>query len=1193
MEGARLGPYQIDRELGSGGMGKVYAATVAERAPGLTVGDRVALKVVHQHLLEAPRFFKRFMREAELGRSIEHENVVRTHECDQVFAGGRPHAFLVMEYVEGQTLADRGRELELVPEELCRHVAREVCKGLAAIHAAGVVHRDLKPENVLITEDHVVKVMDLGVARLADEQIRLSQSGAFVGSAEYAAPEQFEAGDDVDHRCDLHALGLVLYELSCGQHPYRADGFRPVMKRVCEETPRKVGEINPQLSAFFEELVHTLLEKRRDDRFQSAGELLGVLEEGERSEWWRERARRLQATTKRPLRRIRIPRETAVYGREKELARLTALYERAKAGDGQVVLIEGEAGIGKSRLVDELITRLQSSGEDLNFLFGSYPPGGAATASGAFSSAFREQMGEAGAATYLPQTPLLVPAFEALLRGDVAPTGVEPLTKDSLVTCFVQATRVLGAERPTVILIDDLHFAPEEARSLFAALAIALPGHRVLLVGTTRPGVEGDWRGNLSRYDHVHPMQLERLFPKDLADLLADSFGSQQLAHAIGMQIVVKSDGNPFFAFEIIRGLREGQFITQKDDGTWASTRVIDDIAIPSSVLDLVNARVADLTEEERDLLDIAACWGYEFDPVLIAAVVGLGPIPALKRFGQIERQHRLARSVGRNYVFDHHQVQEALYGKLNEQLREHYHAALATALETRTKAAEKDIEELAGALCVDLCEHFLKGARGESALRYLPAALSHLRKGYLNAQVIDLTERALAVPGLLTGPERARSYLQLADALNALARRARQEECAREAERLAEAADDDDLRARAGLAIGNLLWHTSRHEEAETAARHGLELARACGDREIEARATALLGNVFLSQDRVAEAQRHHERCLALCREIEFRKGESVATGNLGAVLQAQGRHAEALEHLQRRLAIAREEGNRRGEAIATGNLGVVLHSEGRLEEAREHNERRLALCREIGDRLGEAIATGNLGVVLSSLGRLEEAQEHQERSLALSREIGNRSSAASAQHNLGQVLRELGEREGSDERLLSCLALCEQIGQRRGKARTHLALGSLRAARSRDEGRGGEGGRESLLAALNVAQANGFSGAEVLARCELALLAGEDPQDALAAYTEHDERLRSGDRREARLLLFRATGAREHLAEAKRLLDAALANVPEEHRGAMRRNVRVNREILAAWASESGEPSGDDEPHGTESVTRVVPRE
>jgi serine/threonine protein kinase/tetratricopeptide (TPR) repeat protein len=1161
-------------------MGQVFAATVAGRALGLSEGDRVALKVVHPHLLQTEGFFKRFMREASIGQSIQHDNVVRTYDCDQVFAGDRPHAFLVMEYVEGQTLSQLRNELDVVPEELCRHVAREICRGLSAIHEVGIVHRDLKPENVLITPDHVVKVMDLGVARLADEQMRLSQSGAFVGSVEYAAPEQFDGGD-VDHRCDLHALGILLYELSCGQHPYRGDDFRGVMKRVCEAEPRRAGEINPQLSPFFEEVVHTLLAKSRDDRFASADELLGILGAGEDSEWWAERARALRATTKRPLRRIRIPRETAVYGRGKELEKLRRLFDLAHDGDGQVVLLEGEAGIGKSRLVDELISRLQADGEDLNFLFGSYPPGGAASAAGAFSTAFREQFGDEGTGAYLPDTPLLVPAFEAVLRGDSAPSGAEPLTQDSLVTCFVQASRVLASERPTIILIDDLHFAPEEARSLFSALAMALPGHRVLLIGTMRPGVEGDWRGNLQRFEYVTQMHVERLFPKDLIELLRDSFKSDALAATLSAQVAMKSDGNPFFAFEIIRGLREGQFITQKDDGTWVSTQIIDEIQIPSSVLDLVNARVADLSEDERNLLDVACCWGFEFDPVVVGEVLGMARIPLLRSLGQIERRHRLVRASGRRYVFDHHQVQEALYGSLSELLREEYHGALAEALEARTKAAEKDPDELDGALCVDLCEHYLMGARGEDALRYLPAAQAHLTKGYLHAQVVALTERALAVPDLLTGMERAKTLLRLASALDPMGRRARQEECAREAEKLADEANDDELRVKTAMSLGLVLYRTARHEEAAAVYRRAMDIAVARGDQRAEAAAVGNLGGVFQSLGRLAEAREHHERQLAISREIGDQRGEVSATGSLGNVLLGQGRLSEAQAHYERALRLSREIGDRRFEAISTGNLGTVLGSLGRWPEAREQTERAYALSREIGYRQGEAIAANNLGKVAYCLGRLSEAREHWERYLLLSREIGYRQGAVIAQSNLGLLLCELGEHAGGEEQLLTCLAECEEIGYRYLEASAHLSLGALRV------GAGNlEAGRESFALARSVAREVGRAGVETLARCELALLPGGDSADAVSAFTEHEDRLAADDRREARLLLWRATGDRAHLEDARRLLDEAMADVPEEGHESMVTNLRVNREIMAAWRAESG---GDDDAPPSESVTKA----
>ncbi|MHC4861535.1 MAG: serine/threonine protein kinase, partial [Planctomycetota bacterium] len=132
-----LGAYRIEYKLGSGGMGTVYLAEVAKATAGLEAGARVALKVIHPHLLETEGFFKRFLREAEIGKAVRHPNVVRTYDVDALTIDEDHHHFLVMEYVEGVTLRALQDDLELVPEELCRHIGREVARGLCAIHEAG------------------------------------------------------------------------------------------------------------------------------------------------------------------------------------------------------------------------------------------------------------------------------------------------------------------------------------------------------------------------------------------------------------------------------------------------------------------------------------------------------------------------------------------------------------------------------------------------------------------------------------------------------------------------------------------------------------------------------------------------------------------------------------------------------------------------------------------------------------------------------------------------------------------------------------------------------------------------------------------------------------------------------------------------------------------------------------------------
>jgi tetratricopeptide (TPR) repeat protein len=1178
-------------------MGTVYLAEAPD-------GTRVALKVLHPHLHATAGFFERFRREGSVGRRIQHRNVVRTLDVGVGDVGGESRHFLVMEHVAGRTLREILDELGPLPEALCVHIAREAACGLAAIHEAGVVHRDLKPENVIVTSgdeegddgsvdhgrpvtaEHVVKLMDLGVARLVKESVRLSRTGAFVGSVHYAAPEQFrDIGGDVDGRADLYALGLVLYEIASGVQPFEAKGVARVLGKILHEEPRRLGELSPQVSPFFEEVVHTLIRKDRDDRFASAADLIAVLDDAEESAWWSERARAVRAETARPLRRIRIPRETGIHGREKELELLEDRFARAASGRGQVVLVEGEAGVGKSRLADGLVERLERRGEELHFLFGSYLPAGAATALGALSTAFREHLGEGGAAEHLRRTPRLVPGFEAILRGEPPPPGSPALSKDTVITCFVTVVQALATERPTVLLVEDLHFAPEDARDVFTSLALAAAESRVLVIATTRPGLPPDWMAHLSRMEHAETLPLDRLRPKDLALLLRDCFRSERLAEELGYRVALMSDGNPFFVFEIVRALREGGLIEQRPDGTWVSTGAIDDIRIPSSVRDLVNARVAELDDDDRYLLDVAACEGFEFDASLVGDAIGIPRIPALQRCARIEKRYRLVRASGRRFVFDHHQVQEALREALPLPLREEYHAALARALEARLGADERDPEELAGADCVRLCEHHLSGANGPHARRYLEPALEHLAAGHLQAPAVSLAQRMLAVPGVLTGKARAEILLQLAGAyrpLDMLGRREEQEAAAREAARLADATGDRPLRSRAAFVLGMALWRRARHEEAEASFRRArrlseavrlherdLALSREAGDRRGEARATGNIGRVSLQQGRLRVARTHAERYLEMCREIGNEEGEALAEGTLGGILFSQGQFDEARTHYERALALCRDQGDRQGEGRAESGLGNVCAARGRIVEARTHLERARELARETGHPRNEAAATMNLGVVLQEQARFEPARAHFERALALHEAIGNRPSVAIAQHNLGGVLREMGRTEAADERFGAALAACEELGIHGLHVATLLALGDLRVAQGDVEA-----ARELLRNALRMARERDYRSDETLALCALAALPGGDVPAATAALRTNDPLLESSARIESRFLLWKAAGDRAYLAEAKQLLDASLDLVPAESRSDVRERVRLHREILSAWRRE-GRPS------------------
>ncbi|MGQ0614403.1 MAG: serine/threonine-protein kinase [Planctomycetaceae bacterium] len=1177
--GDALGTYRILSRLGAGGMGAVYLAEGS-------AGERVALKVIHSHLADEPGFEKRFLREGEIGRRIRHPNVVSTLEasCEGRGAGGR--RFLAMELVEGQTLRALLEELGRVPERLCRHIGRETARALEAIHGAGIVHRDLKPENILITGDHEVKVMDLGVARLPDESLLTSEQGAFAGTILYAAPERFlEKGSQP--AADLYSLGLILYELATGQHPFRSDDVAEVMHRQIHEVPRPAGALCPQISPFLEDLIRALLAKDPAARPSSAAVVAEALERGEASAWALGRAR---AGALPARRRTRVTREAALVGRDAEMARLRAAFARAHAGEGRLLLLEGEAGIGKTRLCADFVEALEQEGESFHLLAGTYLPGGAATASGAFSSAFREYFGgaplEEALVAHLPETPLLAPAFAALLRGEPPPAGQEALTKESLQRVFLQATRSMAAERPVLLLLEDFHCAPPEGLALLAALAATIPGERVLLLATLRPGLPPDWLASLERLEQTERILLGRLGPKDLARLLAETFRSERLAEELSFKIAQKSDGNPLFVFEILRSLRENRLLQTLEDGSYVRTRVIERIAIPSSLVDLIQARIAELAAEDRDLLEVAACCGPEFDPGLAAEAAGVPLVPALKRFAAIERVHRLIRSSGRLCLFDHNQVQEALYHGLLAQLREQYHLRIAEALERRGARP-------AGAEGVALCEHYLKSSQPHRALPLLAGALAQIERGYGNEAPIQLAALALQAPGLLQGRERAGLLREQAGYLDLAGRRGEQGAALDEACALAAACGAADLELAVRQDMAWLATETSRYEEARRLLEEIAPLVAASHSPAARTRQAGLLAIVFFELGRLDEAQAQASERLALARAVGDRREEAGALGNLGHTLRRFRRFDDARACYEGQLKLAREQRDRRGEAVAWGNLGNVAADAARRVEARDCFLRYLALSREIGFRRGEARAAGALAIEAKHLGRFAEAEEHYATHLAISREVSSGLGEGYALANLARLRGLLGDPEGARAMARQAEALLERIGAQSALPFVHFVLGEVAAMQNRTEEAelrltsattGARAQANPALAAIArselgvlrrdagmLAEARAWAeeagepAAAAIAACRSASLAGGGVAAAEGLLVEHQAAIPHALMLEAHHLLARATGSEEHAAEARRLLAHLLTQAPERCRKAMLEKVPLFRAVAA----------------------------
>jgi len=255
------GRYRVEDVLGRGGMATVYLARDAEL-------DRpVAVKVLAEHMADTPSFHDRFLREAKLAAQLSHPNVVQVFDVGE--DNGRP--FIVMECVQGSTLADELKQRGPLDPTDVVDLALQICGGLEHAHAAGLVHRDIKPQNLLLGSDGTVKIADFGIARAAEET-RLTQIGSVLGTAAYLAPEQ-ALGEEVTAAADIYSLGCVLYELLTGRTPYVFKTLPELVAKHREEAIPPLRVLRPEVPERLEAAVMHALARNPEYRPASAAEL--------------------------------------------------------------------------------------------------------------------------------------------------------------------------------------------------------------------------------------------------------------------------------------------------------------------------------------------------------------------------------------------------------------------------------------------------------------------------------------------------------------------------------------------------------------------------------------------------------------------------------------------------------------------------------------------------------------------------------------------------------------------------------------------------------------------------------------------------------------------------------------------------------------------------------------------------------
>ena len=710
--------YRIDAEIGRGGMAIVY------RARDTLLDRPVAVKVMSQAATLGTEGRARLLHEAQSAARLNHPNIVSVHDAGEV--DGSP--FIVMELVEGQSLHHRP------PESLDDIIAitRQVCAALEHAHAHDLVHRDLKPENVLLAADGTAKLSDFGLARSVAS--RLTSEGTIIGSVFYLAPE-LALGQDFDGRADLYALGVMLYELTSGRLPFTAEDPLAVISQHLHAPVVSPRAKNPDIPPALDALIVRLLSKAPGDRPASAAEVLRILAQPELLD-----KEAIPAEELSVLERIERGR---IVGRKREMLEARALWNRTLSGQGQVLLISGEPGIGKTRLVREFVTQIQVSGG--RALVGtSYAEGGIPYAP--FRQMLREvlrngpedrfDLPDFVLADLLALAPELRPRYpEVPENRPLEPQAEQQRLFQNLVIFYIE----LSERAPLLLVLEDAHWADSGTLFLLRHLARHTRRDRLMIVATYREVELDEARSlhevllDLNREGLATRLKLPRLSREETGELLAALFAKEVSAEFLN-GIYSETEGNPFFVEEVCKALVESGKLYY-EEGHWHRPSMAE-LGIPQSVRVAIQSRVRKLPADSQDTLHLAAVLGREFDFDTLAEASELDEdtlIDALENAERAQLIEEVSAEGGGSFAFLHRLIPKTLVESLRTLQRRRLHRRAAAAIET---LLPDNLEALA--------YHYHQAGNVEKGTEYLLKAGDRARALYASHEAIDHYQRAL-----------------------------------------------------------------------------------------------------------------------------------------------------------------------------------------------------------------------------------------------------------------------------------------------------------------------------------------------------------------------------------------------------------------------------------------------------------------
>jgi predicted ATPase/tRNA A-37 threonylcarbamoyl transferase component Bud32 len=1029
IEQLQNGRYTVLKKLGEGGKGIVFKArdTVLNRV--------IAIKML-KSAVTSDETYGRFMTEAQAVAKLNHPNIVSIHDIGK--EGEK--RFFVLEFVDGTSLRDL---MKTYPEGRCDiqtvlRMSIDVCSALRYAHSQGVLHRDIKPENILVTEDGVAKLMDFGLAKMLG-QPGITQEGVIVGTVAYVAPEN-ALGKGADARSDLYSFGAVLYEAVTGRPPFPGDDSVKIIFGHIHDYPVSLSKLNPKVPQALAECIMRLLEKEPGKRYQSAADLFGVLREIAEGYLREVLVPSHKPSAVVPSARSCAVKEIQLIDRGEEMNLLREAVDEAVRGEGGVVFLYGEAGIGKTRLTRELGAYARLRG--MQVLYGRCPAlfrmDGvppyvlwSEVIKDYLQSCSPEQLYRV-IGFYPGELSKLVPEIKQRLGAVPESLPISPEHgRDRLFEAVSQFVTNISKEAPLLVILDDLQWTDQTSLLLLHYLARGVYRTPLLLLGAYRD-TDIDEKHPLSpvltelnRERLLQSAQLKRMSFDDTLEMVNRILEQDDLPREFSELVYEKTRGNPFFAEEVIKSLKEEEVIYHEDN-KW-KIKDVSKIEFPKTVKSVIKARATRLDDECQNVLTLASFVGNDFSFEALCGVTDFEENKLLEIMEKMLKTGLVKERVIRGedvYCFADVIVRDVVHEEVSHLRHKRLHGAVGCALE---KVYAKKIDEHLGELAL----HFLEGGDTEKSLGYFLKAGEKAMKIYANTEAISYFQSALRLLEEKEGEyrEKARVLEVLGDLRKLVGEYDLCMKRWNEALLLWKQLDEKEKATRLHRKMAVTLWRDIGNiEQAQENFEKALRILEAEPENvELAALYAARASMSYFTED-VAKTRSWAEKALELAKKLNAFEVIASSYIDLGLVFGATGDTKKAVECMEKALKIALDNGYLEIAGRAYNNLATQLSAE-ENERILECFEKGLELAKKAGNIEGIGWFGAQLAGMYFGMGNSDKALTLIEEADALNKKTGNLFNLCNSTSILGAFYHALGEWTKGEQYLKESLSIALKI--------------------------------------------------------------------------------------------------------------------------------------------------------------------